>query len=302
MSSVAVIAHAGKSVAGGLGELRRELAAAGVADPIWYEVPKSRKAPKKVRAALDAGADLIFVWGGDGTVQRCIDAVATSSDGHDSVPIAIVAAGTANLLASNLGIPVGDVRAAVHVGLHGTRRAIDVGRVNGEHFAVMAGAGFDALMIRDADRGLKDRVGRLAYFWTGARNLRAATADARVDLDGRRWFDGRVSCVLVGNVGRLTGGLEAFPDARPDDGLLEVGVVTASGFLQWARALTRLAAGRAAESPFVTVTRASRIDVRLGRKLPYELDGGARGAERRLKIRTRPAGITVCVPEHSDAP
>jgi YegS/Rv2252/BmrU family lipid kinase len=301
VSSVAVVAHAGKSVAGGLAELRRELAAAGVVDPTWYEVPKSRKAPKKVRAALDAGADLIFVWGGDGTVQRCIDAVATASDSHGPVPIAIVAAGTANLLASNLGIPVGDVRAAVHVGLHGTRRAIDVGTVNGEHFAVMAGTGFDALMIRDADRGLKDRVGRLAYFWTGAHNLRAATADARVDLDGRHWFEGRVSCVLVGNVGRLTGGLEAFPEARPDDGLLEVGVVTASGFMQWARALTRLAAGRAAESPFVTVGRATRVDVRLGRKLPYELDGGARGAERRLKIRTRPAAITVCVPERSDA-
>jgi diacylglycerol kinase family enzyme len=166
----------------------------------------------------------------------------------------------------------------------------------------MAGAGFDALMIRDADRGLKDRFGRLAYFWTGARNLRAATATARVDLDGHRWFEGRVSCVLVGNVGRLTGGLQAFPGARPDDGALEVGVVTASGFLQWARALSRLAAGRAADSPFVTTARASRIDVRLGRKLPYELDGGARGSRRRLKIRTRPAAVTVCVPEGTDAP
>ena len=228
MTSVAVVAHAGKSVAGGLPELRRVLADAGVEAPLWYEVPKSRKAAKKLEEAVGAGADLVFVWGGDGTVQRCIDAMAKACEPGSTVPIAIVAAGTANLLASNLGIPVGDLSAAVQVGLHGTRRAIDVGKINGEHFAVMAGAGFDALMIRDADKGLKDRFGRLAYFWTGARNLRGARSDARVRLDGKPWFRGKVSCVLVGNVGKLTAGLEAFPDASPDDGQLDVGVVTAS--------------------------------------------------------------------------
>ena len=72
----------------------------GVDDPLWFEVPKSRKAPKRVRAALDAGADLVIVWGGDGMVQRCIDALA----GSDAA-IAIIPAGTANLFASNLGIP-----------------------------------------------------------------------------------------------------------------------------------------------------------------------------------------------------
>ena len=302
MTAVAVVAHTGKSVGGGLEELRRVLAEAGVVDPLWYEVPKSRKAPKCAREAVDAGADLLFVWGGDGTVQRCIDAVADMTTDGGAVPIAIVASGTANLLASNLGIPIGDLPAAVHVGLHGTRRAIDVGDVNGEHFAVMAGTGFDALMIRDADRGLKDRLGRLAYFWTGARNLRAATTDARIKLDGRTWFEGRVSCVLLGNVGRLTGGLRAFPDARPDDGALEVGVVTASGLVQWTRALARLAVGHAADSPFVTTARAAKIDVRLGRALPYELDGGARPARRRLRFRTRPAAVTVCVPEGGSAP
>jgi YegS/Rv2252/BmrU family lipid kinase len=301
MTSVAVVAHSGKSVAGGLPELRRVLADAGVEAPLWFEVPKSRKAAKKLEEAVDTGADLVFVWGGDGTVQRCIDAMAKACEPGSTVPIAIVAAGTANLLASNLGVPVGDVAAAVHVGLHGTRRAIDVGKINGEHFAVMAGAGFDALMIRDADHGLKDRFGRLAYFWTGARNLRGARAEARVHLDGKQWFRGKLSCVLVGNVGKLTAGLEAFPDARPDDGALDVGVVTASGPMQWARALVRMAAGRAADSPFVTVGRASKIDVRLKRALPYELDGGARSAERRLKIRVRPAAVTVCVPEGSSA-
>ena len=100
MTKVAVIAHAGKTVGGGLEELRQTLAHAGVTDPMWSEVPKSRFAPKRVRAALKDGAELVFVWGGDGMVQRCVDVLAGKG-----VPLAIVPAGTANLFASSLDLP-----------------------------------------------------------------------------------------------------------------------------------------------------------------------------------------------------
>ncbi len=174
MGTIAVVAHSGKSLGGGLNELREELAVAGVANPLWFEVPKSKMAPKRVREALDNGAEIIFVWGGDGMVQRCVDAMA----GSDAA-LAIVPAGTANLFASNLEIPK-DVRAAVAVGLDGHRRRLDVGEINGERFVVMAGAGLDALMIRDADGTLKNRLGRAAYILTGAKNIsRSARADSR---------------------------------------------------------------------------------------------------------------------------
>ena len=75
MTKVAVIAHAGKSFGGGLTELRRELGRQGVADPMWVEVAKSRFVPEQVKRVLDDGADLLLVWGGDGTVQRSIDAI-----------------------------------------------------------------------------------------------------------------------------------------------------------------------------------------------------------------------------------
>ena len=126
MPNVAVVAHARKSVGGGLEELRRCLADAGVSNPSWSEVPKSRLAPKRVETALKDGAELVFVWGGDGMVQRAIDVLAGTG-----VPLAIVPAGTANLFASSLELPQ-DIPEAVAVGLSGRDRRIDVGKLNGE--------------------------------------------------------------------------------------------------------------------------------------------------------------------------
>jgi diacylglycerol kinase (ATP) len=291
MTSVAVIAHARKQLGGGLPELRRLLAEAGVPDPIWYEVRKSKEAPPRVRDAVDAGADLVFVWGGDGMVQRTIDAVAGSG-----TTIAILPAGTANLLASNLGIPI-DLPAAVHTGLHGVRRRIDVASMNGERFAVMAGAGFDARMIRDAKSGLKTMGGRFAYVLSGARNLNNASVKTRVKVDGRKWFNGTATCVLFGNVGKVFGGLTTFPDARPDDGRLELGVVSARGIWQWTRALARTLTRKPERSPFVDVTSGRRFTVRFDRPLVYELDGGDRKKTKRLDVEVEAGAITVCVPD-----
>jgi diacylglycerol kinase family enzyme len=144
VTSVAVVAHSGKTMGGGLLELRRVLETQGVENPQWFEVPKSKQAPKKVKKALADGAELVFAWGGDGLVQQCVNVLAGSK-----ARLAILPAGTANLFATNLGIPK-DIEASVRIGLHGARRKLDVGTVNGEHFAVMAGVGFDARMIGDA--------------------------------------------------------------------------------------------------------------------------------------------------------
>ena len=287
---VAVVAHAGKSFGDGLLAFRQALEAAGVTEPLWYEVPKSRKAPKQVKRALDEGAELVIAWGGDGTVQRCIDVLAGSG-----VPLAIAPAGTANLLATHLEIPQ-DIEQVVAIALGDSRRTLDVGTINGEHFAVMAGAGFDAEMLKEADGGLKDAVGRVAYLWTGAKQLRATPVKTKIKVDGTTWFDDVSSCVLVGNVGGVFGGVDLFDGAEPDDGLLELGVVTADGLTDWARTLARTALGSSAKSPFVQVTRAKKIRITFGEKVLYELDGGDRDEVVKLKIGIEPGAITICVP------
>jgi diacylglycerol kinase family enzyme len=291
LGTIAVVAHRRKALGGGLDELRTALADAGYPRPLWYEVSKSRKAGKKARRALKEGARLVFVWGGDGMVQRCVDTLAGSG-----VPVAILPAGTANLLATNLGVPR-DLHEAVRIGLHGRRRTLDLGRVNGEHFAVMAGAGFDGAMIRDAGRGLKDRLGRLAYVWTGLRHVGDSACRVSIRVDGHKWFEGRATCVLFGNVGTVTGGVEVFDGARPDDGWLDIGVTTAKDAVQWARTLGRIATGDARRSPFVRTTRGRTVDVRLGTRMVYELDGGERAPAARLKVRLVPEAVTICVPD-----
>jgi diacylglycerol kinase (ATP) len=296
VADVAVVAHSRKSFGGGLPELRKILAREGVTDPLWYEVKKSRRAPEYARRAAAKGADVMFVWGGDGTVQRCIDAVA----GTDTA-VAILPAGTANLLAANLEIPH-DLAEAVQVGLHGDRRRLDTGSVNGERFTVMAGAGFDAGMIADADRGTKDKLGRAAYVVTGIRNLAARRVRATVKVDGTPFYEGKVSCVLAANVGKILGGVEAFPQARPDDGRLELGVVTAKNPVQWARTFARMARGQAAVSPFVKVTQGKKFRIRFDQKVRYELDGGARKASKKLRIKVHPGSVTVCVPPKRSGP
>ena len=204
-------------------------------------------------------------------------------------------AGTANLLATNLGIPK-HVARAVHVGLHGARRKLDVGVVNGERFAVMAGTGFDAIMIDKADSARKKRLGRIAYFRSGLDAIRAKAVRMTVQVDGTVWFKGKASAVLIGNVGRVAGGLTVFPNASASDAFLDVGVVTADSVWQWVRVLSRVARGRPDRSPLVDMTRGKALVIDLGRRLSYELDGGVRPAARRLEVRVKPRAVTLRVP------
>ena len=180
-------------------------------------------------------------------------------------------------------------------GCTATAAGLDVGRFNGERFAVMAGAGFDAAMISGAD-DLKDRLGRAAYLWSGSRNLRGDGFEAKIKVDGDDWYEGPASCILLGNVGDLFGGIEVFPDAQPDDGLLDLGVVTADGLVAVVRTL---AARRSA-------TRTGRRSSARPRRARWRSSSTARsatsstaataGRSRSFKVDVEAGAITVCVP------
>jgi diacylglycerol kinase (ATP) len=290
MKPVAVIVHNKKTLGAGLGEFRQLLEKHEITDPMWFEISSSKKARKCARTAVKEGADLVIAWGGDGTVQRCIDALAGTG-----VTLAVIPAGTANLFATNVGIPI-DLEGAVEVAAEGQVSYVDIGVANGEHFGVMAGVGFDATMIDAADRSAKKRFGRAAYVWTGVQAARRQAIKMQVQVDGEPWFTGKATCLLVGNVPNVIGGLTVFPSASLRSGTLEVGVVTADGLVDWGRVLTKVVRKQPEASPFVKMTHGRSIELTMKGKHLYELDGGTRDTVKRLQFEVKAEALRVMVP------
>ncbi len=269
--------------------LVRALAHEGVADVSFQETTVDDPGIGQSRAAVESGADLVIAWGGDGTVMACVTGMAGSD-----TPLAIVAGGTGNLLARNLDIPL-DLIEGVRVAVHGRRRRVDVGIVGEEKFAVMAGIGFDAAMLRDASEKAKARVGPVAYVFSGLSNLNDHGFDCTVTVDDQPPRASRARTVLVGNVGKLQGGLPVLPDAVPDDGLLDVMVISPRTTLQWVQVAVRV---------FIRRPHPRHMDTQRGRRIliesrtpqPYELDGDVRGETSRLLCVVQPAALVLCVP------
>jgi diacylglycerol kinase family enzyme len=151
-------------------------------------------------------------------------------------------------------------------------------------------------MIAGVDGRLKERLGRAAYLWTGTKRFRDAPFRAKIRVDGSPWYSGSASCILAGNVGSLFAGVRVFADAEPDDGLLDLAVITAEGVAQWWGTVGRTIAGSLERSAHCRVTRGRRFKVKLDRKVLYELDGGARTKVKAYRLAVDPGAITICVP------
>ena len=123
----------------------------------------------------------------------------------------------------------------------------------------------------------------------------------RVEIDGAAWFDGPATCVLVGNMGDLFGGISVFPEARADDGRLDVGVITADRAVDWVRTIGRTAIGDAGLFAVRRDDHRGRDRRAPGRRnCPYELDGEPRPETKLVRFHVQPAAITVCAPAAED--
>jgi diacylglycerol kinase family enzyme len=151
------------------------------------------------------------------------------------------------------------------------------------------------MMIRDASPGLKRHIGSAAYVLSAARHIRSRFFDAIVSADGAEAFQGRTAMVLVGNCGTVTGGLEVFPEARHDDGRLDVAVLSAHGLRQWSSVIWRLLRGRPQRSELVHRCQGSEVSVALSRPVAYELDGEVREPAAELGFTVEPKSLTIRV-------
>ena len=205
---------------------------AGWSTPSWHPTTVEDSGTGQAHEAAVGGADLVIVCGGDGTVREvCAELAGTG------VPVGIVPAGTGNLLARNLDIPL-YVRAAIDVALTGQDRAIDMVSVTGDgledtHFMVMAGMGFDAAIMEGVNEDIKAKVGWLAYVWSALKSLMFPVTKVEISVDGGEPTTHRARTIVVGNVGYLQAGMPLLPDATIDDGQLDVVILYPRRFLSW---------------------------------------------------------------------
>jgi diacylglycerol kinase family enzyme len=306
--------------------ISRHAYATGAGKPLWFETTIDDVGADAARRAVEAGARLVVVSGGDGTVREVAGALR-----HTGVPLGIVPSGTGNLLARNLGLPIGNPDAAVEVAFSGQDRTVDVGlaeftsvgeggeEVVAEHpFLVVAGVGVDAAMIANTSPFLKERLGWVAYVdgilrsvFTSKPVRSRIRIDSEADNQVNRTFD--VHSVLVGNVGGLPGGVELIPDARIDDGVLDVAIMhprTVFGWLYIGRTIVwenlvlrhtklgrKLIRVQSQFSPNVLeYARGPVVAVKLERPIGAELDGDEFGTVRKAVFRADPGSLVVRVP------
>ncbi len=288
-AEIAVVVNSRKVDKSTMSALKAAIAEHELSKVAWYSIEHGSDGAKAAAKAVRRGAEVVIVCGGDGTVRAASEALS----GTKSV-LAVVPAGTANLFATGLKLPSdpADVIAAV---VAGASIRLDNGTCNGQTFNVMAGSGFDAAMIADAEDG-KERWGTLAYVKSGIREARAREPFvATVRVDGDTLFEGEATCVLVANIGSLKAGVEAMPNASPVDGLLDVAVITANGAREWASLMVSALRHRQQSSSHALLSQGERISVKFDEKHRFELDGGCKGMAKKLDFVVIRQALRVCV-------
>ncbi|WP_392543885.1 diacylglycerol/lipid kinase family protein [Oryzobacter telluris] len=263
----------------------------------------------QTRRALEERVDVICAFGGDGTVR----AVAQEMVGS-GVPMGLLPGGTGNLLARNLELPTDDLARAVEVAISGRNRHVDVGWMTldpyeahlEEHvgegasegqrrhaFLVMAGLGLDAAIMSETSEELKARIGWTAYVPAGLKNLLVERFKARLIIDDGAPMELRARTILVGNCGKLTGGINLMPDAEPDDGTLDIVVISPRGIAAWASVIARVVAKSDRTTKTLDRFRCQKATVHVDHAQQVELDGDIIGEARHLEVEVQPRALIV---------
>ena len=326
---VAVVANPTKPDVAGLRiAVRRECAHQHLPEPLWYETTAEEPGTAQAREALEKGADIVIAAGGDGTVRAVAEALVGTG-----VPMGLLPLGTGNLLARNLDLPLADQQAALQAALTGVDRTIDVGwlrvlrhgatgdgtpaddgragadehgtpRTDDHLFLVIAGLGFDAAMVADTDEQLKAKVGWIAYFVAGIKHLHGRRTRVHVRIDDEIGTTTRLRSLLIGNCGRLPGGLTLLPDAVVDDGWLDLAAIdTRAGVAGWAQLFGEVVlqgVGVRNELPAkigrIDHTRARSVRVVVPAGEHVQVDGEVIGQVRELSAWVDPGALVVRVP------
>jgi YegS/Rv2252/BmrU family lipid kinase len=227
--------------------------------------------------AVQEGYELIIAAGGDGTVNEVLNGLGDAPDGFDRVRFGVLPLGTINVLAREMNIPL-KLEPAWNILQAGNERRIDLpraefqagGKREQRYFIQLAGAGLDARAIELTDWQLKKAAGPLAYVVAGLKALREKKPMIELHIDGTA-VSGEL--ILIGN-GKLYGGsFEIFPDAKLDDGQLDICLLKQANFPSFLRIAPRLLLQRRVPAAMVQHFTASTFELKSDRPAALELDG-----------------------------
>ena len=261
----------------------------------WWETTVDDTGYRMAHEAAVAGADVVLAIGGDGTIRAVCDELAGTG-----IPVGIVPAGTGNLLARNLSIPL-YLRAAVDVGLNGQDRAIDMVHVSGDDmedatFLVMAGMGFDAAIMEGVNEDFKKKVGWLAYVWSALKALMFPVIRVEISVDGGPFTKHRARTLVIGNVGSLQAGMPLIPEAAIDDGKLDVVMLYPRRFLSWIPLAARVLTKNPRTDETITRMTGREVVVRTQAPAPRQLDGDLIAPGKELRAECVHGRLLVRVP------
>ncbi len=266
---------------------------------LWLETSSHDPGYEMARVALYREVDLVLAVGGDGTVRAVCEVLADSD-----VAVALIPAGTGNLLARNLEIPL-DESEALRVAFLGRRERIDLVRLTTDRgleseqqhvFGVMAGIGIDAAIMDRTDKELKRAVGTAAYFIAAAQNANHPPLPVSIRVDDGEWFKRKASVLLIGNVGVLTNNIRIIPDASATDGQLDLLVASPRTAADWVRLTTKVLTRARGADPRMDLLKGRRVEVRAERSDAYQVDGDTEGRCRTLEAEVMPSALTILVP------
>jgi diacylglycerol kinase family enzyme len=246
------------------------------------------------REHIARGAGLIVVAGGDGTINEAAEGMV-----HTAVPLAILPAGTANVMAMEIKLGKSMGQAAERLDECCPRR-ISVGHLTcgadvSRHFLLMAGIGLDAHIVRHVNFALKARTGKFAYWVAGWSLLGRKLAQVAVEIDGRDY--GQCSFALASKVRNYGGDYEIAREVTLFDDRFEVILFEGKSSLPYVKYFTGMALNRLKGMRGVTVLRAERLKLRAAGDRPawVQIDGELSGLLP-AEIRIVPDALTLLAP------
>ena len=273
-----------------------ELKSRGWDRALWFETTSEDHGRTMTEQAVREKVDLVLGAGGDGTIR-----VICSGLAQTGIPFGLIPAGTGNLLARNIGIPLDEV-AALDVAFDGVDKALDLVRLQlddqpPDHFAVMAGIGLDAVIMERADPKMKKAVGSAAYFVSAARNANHPAMHATIAVDDQPPIKRRAHLIVVGNVGFLMANIQLIPGARADDGMLDVLIASPRTLSDWVRLTTRVLTRRKQPDDQLDRLTGHKVTITVEERDHVQLDGDTVGECNTLTAEVVPGALRLRVPK-----